>query len=92
MEYCKLYGRDKNILVHIMGLYEDRDGGDHVSIRIEKENDVEVYAKFDLPANFCTHAYGFSETELMKFKKFLQNNAMTIWDMARGNLRAESVG
>ena len=90
MEYCKIYGDDANIIVYIMNMYEDRDGGDHISVRIEKEGDLETYAKFDLPANYCTHAYGFSETELMKFKKFLLNNAVTIWDMARGYIRAES--
>lgn len=91
MEYCKLYEPDgSRIVVYIVKMYEDRDGADHLSVRIEKEGDLDTYARFDLPANYCTHAYGFTETELMRFKKFLLNNALTLWDMARGNIRAES--
>ncbi|MBR3457542.1 MAG: hypothetical protein IKH16_05235 [Selenomonadaceae bacterium] len=92
VEYCKLYREDGNVLVHIMDLYADSNGQEHIEIRMEKDNDAEAYARFILPANYCTHAYGFSETELMKLKKFLRNNALTIWDMARGNIHAESVG
>ena len=89
MEYCKLYRDDGNIQINIMRLYHDNNGCEHIEIRIEKENDMETYARFLLPANYCSHAYGFPETELMKIKKFLINNALAIWDMARGNIRAE---
>ncbi|MBO6179381.1 MAG: hypothetical protein J6O04_09415 [Selenomonadaceae bacterium] len=89
MQYCKLYREGGNLLINIMELYTDGNGCEHIEIRVEKENDLETYARFTLPANYCTHAYGFLETDLMKIKKFLLNNALTIWDMARGNIRAE---
>jgi len=89
MQYCKIYRDNGNIFVHIMQLYADANGQEHIEIRLEKENDLETYARFILPANYCTHAYGFSESELTKFKRFLLNNARTIWDMARVIIRAE---
>jgi len=92
MQYCKLYREDGNLYIHIMSMYEDRDGGDHIEVRIEKENDLDTFAKFVLPANYCTNSYGFKETELAALKKFLLNNAVGIWDMARGYIRAESDG
>jgi len=91
MEYCKIYRDNGNILVNIMDMYKDDLEREHIEIRIEKESDVEAYARFILPANYCTHSYGFSEMEIKKFKKFLLNNTLTIWDMARGNICAESV-
>ncbi|MBR3622732.1 MAG: hypothetical protein IKN43_05220 [Selenomonadaceae bacterium] len=86
MQYCKLYRSDGNALINIMDLYTDSNGQEHIEIRIEKENDMDSYARFILPANCCTHAYGFPETELMYLKKFLRNNALTIWDMAKGGV------
>ena len=89
MEYCKIYDSNGNILFNIMGIYADHNGQEHIEMRIEKENNMDTYARFILPANYCTHAYGFTEAELAKFKKFLRNNALTIWDMARGNIYVE---
>ena len=66
-----------------MGMWEDEQTGEHVEMRVEKEEDMDVYAEFTLPAYYCHHAYGFKETELMEIKKFLKNNAVLIWDMAR---------
>lgn len=91
MEYCKIYGEKDNLLIYIMKMYEDRDGGDNIEIRAEKENNMDVYARFVLPANYCTHAYGFTETELFQIEDFLRDNAVSIWDMARGIIHAESV-
>ena len=89
MEYCKLYNSNGNLFFNIMSIYSDNNGQEHIEMRIEKENDMETYARFILPANYCTHAYGFSEAELAKLKIFLRNNALTIWDMARGSINAE---
>ena len=52
---------------------------------------MDTYAVFTLPAYYCSHAYGFTERELDELGDFLKNNAVTIWDMARGNIRAEGV-
>ena len=84
MEYCKVYeDDDRTIVYYIMGMWEDEQTGEHVEMRVEKEEDMDVYAEFTLPAYYCHHAYGFKETELMEIKKFLKNNAVLIWDMAR---------
>ena len=66
-------------------------GGENIEIRVEKENNMDVYARFILPANYCTHSYGFTETELFQIEDFLRDNAVSIWDMARGIIHAESV-
>ncbi len=91
MKFCKIYGENDNLLIYIMKLYEDRDGGENIEIRVEKENNMDVYARFILPANYCTHSYGFTETELFQIEDFLRDNAVSIWDMARGIIHAESV-
>jgi hypothetical protein len=49
---------------------------------------MDIYAEYTLPAYHCHHAYGFKETELMEIKKFLKDNAIMIWRMARGELCA----
>ena len=36
-------------------------------------------------------AYGFTEAELDKIERFLRNNAVSIWDMAREGNHAESI-
>ena len=84
MEYCKVYKNDDcTMIYYIMGTWEDAATGEHIEIRVEKEEDIEVYAEFTLPAYHCHHAYGFKETELMEIESFLRDNAVLIWDMAR---------
>ena len=90
MQFCKIYRDEGNIGIYIMGMYEDDSGADKIEIRAEREDNPDIYASFTLPGYFCHHAYGFSETDIMKLQKFLKNNAVSIWDMARGLIHAES--
>ena len=87
-EYCKLYKESHVLIFAIMRLWETEENGENVEIRVECEDDMDIYAEYTLPAYHCHHAYGFKETELMEIKKFLKDNAVMIWRMARGELCA----
>ena len=89
MEYCRIHTEDAILIVAIMNIQETLDRGELLEIRIEKENDMDVYAEFTLPAYHCHHAYGFKETELMQLEQFLRDNAVTIWRMGKGEIVAE---
>ena len=91
MEYCRIHRDNDTLIVFIMKHYETDTSGEHVEIRVERKDDMDTYALFTLPAYYCSHAYGFTERELDELGDFLKNNAVTIWDMARGNIRAEGV-
>ena len=89
MQFCKIYRDDGNICIFIMNMYEDESGMDKIEIRAEREDDPDIYAGVTLPGYYCHHAYGFSEQEILRLQKFLKNNAVSIWNMARENLYAK---
>ena len=82
-EYCKLHKKNHTLIFIIMRLWETKESGENIEMRVECEQDMDVYAEFTLPTYHCHHAYGFKETELMEIKNFLKDNAVLIWDMAR---------
>jgi hypothetical protein len=83
MEYCKIYRETDTIIVYIMKEWETESMGEHLEVRIEKDGDTDVFAEFSLPVYNCHHSYGFSDSDLIYFEKFLRNNALTIWEMWR---------
>ena len=86
MIYSELYkfGNNKNDLsVVIEKLYEDRDGGEHVSIRVEKLANAESFAEFRLPEHRCYKSYDFSEQDLFEIDDYLLHNEALIWELAR---------
>ncbi len=84
MLYAKIFRDDgQTICYYIVRMYEDRDGGDNIIIRVESEQAQEHFAEFRLPDNYCYTAFGFSEDEIDDMRKYLLHNAPLIWDMAR---------
>ena len=84
VQFCKIYADDNNTLTYsITDHYTSPTTGEHVEMRIEKDENTDIYAEFTMPALHCHHAYGFSEDELFRIEQFLKNNAVLIWDMAR---------
>ena len=67
-EYCRLHKENGTLVFAIMRLWETQENGENLEVRIEKEDDMDTYAEFTLPAYYCHHAYGFKETELMEKK------------------------
>ncbi|MBR2215231.1 MAG: hypothetical protein IJ849_05680 [Selenomonadaceae bacterium] len=85
MEFCRVYEDDNNTLTYsITDYWDSAKTGQHVEMHIERDEDPEVYAEFSLPAYHCHHAYGFKDSDLTRIEEFLRNNAVSIWDMARG--------
>ena len=66
---------------YIVNRYEDRDGGDNLSIRVEKENDASAFSDWRLPDVSCTKSFGFSEEDLLEIENFLRDNESIMWDM-----------
>lgn len=81
MEYCKINMKDGWWVYYITNHYEDRDGGDNLSVRVEKENDPAAFADWRLPDISCTHSCGFTEDDLMEIENFLRDNESIMWDM-----------
>ena len=88
MEFCKSYNEKATLIYHIVRFWEGEKTGEHVEMRVEKENEPDVYAEFTLPAYHCHHAYGFKESELDGIETFMRNNSVSIWDMARETCHA----
>ena len=91
MEYCRIHRDNDTIVFFIMEHFTSPTEGANIKVRVEKYGDMDAYAIFTLPAYYCSHAFGFTERELDDFADFLRDNAVTIWDMARGYIRAEGV-
>lgn len=68
---------------YITNKYEDRDGGDNLSVRVEKESDAKAFSEWRLPDVSCIKSYGFSEDDLMEIENFLRDNESIMWDMYR---------
>lgn len=84
MLYARLYRDDvTTVAIYVVNRYEDRDGGDNLTVRIEKEQEPDSFCEWHLPDIFCYKSYGFSEEELAELEVYLQNNEIIIWDMYR---------
>ena len=85
MEFCKVYEDDNKTLTYsIVDFGNSEKTGSHIEMRVERDEDTDTYAEFSLPSYHCHHAYGFKESELRQIETFMRNNAVSIWDMARG--------
>ena len=58
-EYCKLHKAKHTLIFSIMRVWETMEQGENLEMRIECEDDMDIYAEFTLPAYYCHHAYGF---------------------------------
>ncbi len=89
MIYSELYNfgeKKSTLVVMILKLTEDRDGAEHVAMRIEKPEEAESFAEIFLPEFYCRKSYGFSEQELLEINKYLLHNEAIIWEIARGEM------
>ncbi len=93
MLYSKINMHDGWWDFYILRQYEDRDGGDNLSVRVEKESDENAFADWRLPDITCEKSFGFSEDDLLESENFLRNNESIMWDMYReqGAQHASSV-
>ena len=83
MLYSKVNMHDGWWDFYIVRQYEDRDGGDNLSVRVEKESDSTAFADWRLPDIACEKSFGFSEEDLLESENFLRNNESIMWDMYR---------
>lgn len=90
MLYCKVFGKEKTYVYLLIREYEDRDGGDNLIVRVEIEENPEVFCEWRLPDVFCYKSYGFSEDEIFEIKEFIRDNEMIMWDDFRKEKEAKS--
>ncbi len=81
MLYSKMNMHDGWWDIHIVNRYEDRDGGDNLSVRAEKEENPSAFAEWRLPDVACEKSFGFSEEDILELENFLRNNESIMWDM-----------
>ncbi len=93
MLYGKMYQNDVPWSFYITKLYEDRDGGENLAIRVEREDNPDAFSEWRLPDVACEKSFGFSEDDLFEIEKFLRNNESIMWDDYRKELKkhAESI-
>ena len=62
----------------------EKDGFEIIKVHFERpgENDFN-FLDMILPGEMVQKAYGFSETEILKMKRYAKNNSSLIWDFAR---------
>ena len=81
MLYAKIYKESgKTWEVYAVREYEDRDGGDNLSVRVEQAEDRKNYCEWILPDIFCCKSYGFSEDDEFYLESYLRDNEAIIWD------------
>lgn len=81
MLYATFLLRDKIYLnVYVMNEYEDRDGGNNLTIRIEQKQYEENFCEWRLPDVTCIKSFGFSEEDLFGIERYLILNESIIWD------------
>lgn len=76
--------------VYIMKEYQDRDGGDNLTIRIEQKGQEEHFCEWRLPDMACYKSFGFSELDIFKIEEYLTLNESIIWDDWRENKNART--
>jgi hypothetical protein len=58
--------------------------GRKVRVYFERSNNEEFdFAEGELPAAEFSKTYGFSQNELLQFKRYLKNNSFLIWEYAQ---------
>ena len=81
MLYATFLLRDKIYLnVYVMNEYKDRDGGNNLTIRIERKQYEENFCEWRLPDVTCIKSFGFSEEDLFGIERYLILNESIIWD------------
>ena len=84
MLYSKIFKENGDVICYyLMKAFEDRDGGDNISIRVENEANQDAFAEWVVPAVVCNKAFGFSEDDLLDMEDYIEHNEVIIWDMAR---------
>jgi hypothetical protein len=62
----------------------DQNGFESIKARFERANEKGFdYSEWNIPALSNTKAYGFSEDEIMLQERYLLNNMLLIWEIAR---------
>lgn len=80
MLYSKILIKDDWWSFYVVRMYEDRDGGDNLLIRVEREKDAAAFSELRLPDNTCLKSFGFSEDEIYEIQDFLLYNSPLMWD------------
>ena len=79
MLYAKMTVDDAMWSFYIVRYFEDRDGGDNLVMRVERQKDDEAFSEWVLPDISCKKSYGFSEMEIGRIRNFIRNNQFLIW-------------
>lgn len=77
------YSTVDNIVTTHSALLE-KDGFDVIEVHFERpsKNGFD-FLDMTLPGEFVNKAFGFSEDEIIKLKKYAKNNSSLIWDFAQ---------
>lgn len=86
MIYSKLFWDDKTLEFFIVNQYEDRDGCINLTVRVEESEDRNHFCEWRLPDVSCYKSFGFSEDDLFKIRRYIQNNESIMWDDWREDL------
>lgn len=66
--------------VYVMKEYEDRDGGNNLTVHVEQKGKEENFSEWRLPDIACYKSYGFTELDLFGIEDYLTVNESIIWD------------
>jgi len=80
------YSKIGNIVLTFSNVINDKNGFEEIIVRFERASDNGFdYSEWVLPGRFNRKAFGFSEDEIMSQDRYLLNNMLLIWEMAREN-------
>lgn len=86
--YCTDYTHnDGGRTVSVSEIETDTNGVETLYIYVERPSKTGKgfdFVQQKLPARVWTKAFGFSEDELFELQRFLLNNEVTFWEIARG--------
>lgn len=78
------YSTINEIVLTFSNIQKNEKGFEIITARFERPDDAGFdYSEWKLPCIANTKAYGFSEDEIMEQERYLRNNAVLIWEMAR---------
>jgi len=78
------YSTVDNQVLTFSNIITDNNGFEKIKARFERANDKGFdYSEWILPGLSNTKAYGFSEDEIMTQERYLLNNLLLIWEIAR---------
>ena len=87
MLYSRIYLDDDAWEFHILRMFEYRDGGQNLAVRVERKNNPKAFCEWRLPDVISDKSFGFSEQEILYMENYLKNNESIMWDDYREEMK-----